>query len=156
MTAALAARQEALYAAEAESISGLGTRWRRVADAQASLDRLICCAWFTERWPHCLGVTIERRARGAVWSTCQRLDADGPAGRSTEGVILLAGPLRQPVVLHELAHLLLPPDVGHGPDFAETMLSLVRHEMGFVAFAEYLHALRRRPAFASVGKAIDT
>jgi len=53
-------------------------------------------------------------------------------------------------VLHELAHLLAPPGTGHGPAFAETMLSLVHHEMGLTAFADYLHALRRRPEFASL------
>ena len=150
MAAALGDRQAALYAAEEESIATLGLRWRRLPDAQAYLDRLVASAWFVNRWPHCVSVAIERRGRGAVWSTCHPLDSAGPGGRPTEGVVLVAGTLRQPVVLHELAHLLAPPTAGHGPDFAETMLSLVHHEMGFAACTDYLCALRRFPPFATV------
>jgi putative metallohydrolase (TIGR04338 family) len=150
----LAPRQEALYQAEAESIDALGIRWRRIADAQRAVDTLVGSDWFGELWPHFVRATVERRGRGAAWSTCVPLDSDGPDGRPTEGVILVAGALRQPVVLHELAHLLLPRDVGHGPAFAETMLTIVRHEMGFVAFAEYLYALRRREPFRTVRERI--
>jgi putative metallohydrolase (TIGR04338 family) len=150
VTATLGERQQALYAAEEESLAGLGLRWRHRSEAQAHLDGLLSSAWFGDRWPHCVQVTVERRGRGAAWSTCRALDGDGPGGRPTEGVVLVAGPLRQPVVLHELAHLLAPPGAGHGPEFAETMLSLVHHEMGLTAYADYLHALRRRPWFASV------
>jgi predicted metal-dependent hydrolase len=53
-------------------------------------------------------------------------------------------------VLHELAHLLCPPEVGHGPRFADVLLTLVRHEMGFNAYADLHAALARSPAFASV------
>jgi putative metallohydrolase (TIGR04338 family) len=150
VAATLGERQAALYAAEEEALAGLGLRWRRLPEAQAYVDGLVASAWFGDRWPHCVQVTVERRGRGAVWSTCQGLDGDGPGGRPTEGVVFVAGPLRQPVVLHELAHLLAPPGAGHGPVFAETMLSLVHHEMGLTAFADYLHALRRCPGFASV------
>jgi putative metallohydrolase (TIGR04338 family) len=67
-------------------------------------------------------------------------------------VLLLAdGGLRQPVVLHELAHLLLPPHAGHGPPFAEVLLELVRHEMGFFAYAELQQALWATPGFEGVG-----
>ena len=150
MTAALGERQAALYAAEEEALAGLGLRWRRRDQAQAYLDGLVASPWFGDRWPHCVHVTVERRGRGAAWSTCQALDRDGPGGRPIEAVVLVAGPLRQPVVLHELAHLLCAPGSGHGPGFAETMLSLVHHEMGLTAFADYLHALRRHPEFATV------
>jgi len=153
MTAAgrcLGAAQEALYAAEAESVDGHGIVWPRLADAQDAVDALVGSAWFGARWPHFVRAVVERRGAGARWSTHQALDGDGPGGRPTEGVILVAGPLRQTVVLHELAHLLLPPGAGHGPGFAETMLTLVRREMGFVAFAEYFHALRRRDPFRGI------
>jgi putative metallohydrolase (TIGR04338 family) len=138
----LAPRQQALYFAEAASIEPLGRRWRRRADAQAYVDGLIESAWFFERWPTFLRCTVERRGSGSVWSTCQHLDNLGPGGTATEGVILVAdGCLAQPVVLHELAHLLLPPAAGHGPAFADTLLTLVRHEMGFFAIAELSRAL---------------
>jgi len=151
----LGACQEQLYAAEAETISELGLRWKHVADVRAYLDGLVESEWFAERWPHFVRCTAERRGSGSVWSTCQRLDEDGPGGRATEGTVMLAdGALAQPVVLHELAHLLLPPDAGHGPEFAETLLTLVRREMGFFAFAAYYHALRRREGFEDIRQGI--
>jgi putative metallohydrolase (TIGR04338 family) len=156
MGKALGAHQASLYVAEAETLDGRGRRWHRRAEVQAYVDTLIASAWFTERWPDLLRCTIERRGSGSVWSTCDRLDASGPGGAATEGVILLAdGCLTQPVVLHELAHLLLPPHVGHGPVFAETLMTLVRHEMGFFAFADYYYALRARPGFGSIREGID-
>ena len=147
----LGAHQADLYAAEHEAIAGAGLRWERLSDAQRYVDRLVASAWFAARWPHLLRCAVERRGSGSVWSLAHGLDADGPGRRPTEGVVLVAdGELRQAVVLHELAHLVSPPDAGHGPEFARTHLALVRHEMGFFAFADYRRALRRRPAFAGV------
>ena len=146
--------QAALYAAEEESIGGLGITWPRLAAAQRDVDRLVASAWFAQRWPHFSHVTIERRGHGAVWSTAVALDRDGPDGAPTEGVVLVAGALRQPVVLHELAHLLLPRGAGHGPVFAEALLTLVRHEMGFPAFAELFQALKRREPFRAVSEGL--
>jgi putative metallohydrolase (TIGR04338 family) len=154
MARRLGRHQDALYAAEAESIAGLGITWARLADAQRDADRLVGSAWFAEQWPHFVRATVERRGRGAVWSTQVALDHDGPGGTPTEGVVLVAGPLRQPVVLHELAHLLLPPTAGHGREFAETLLTLVRREMGFPAFAELLHALKRREPFGAISEGL--
>jgi hypothetical protein len=155
MATRLGSHQADLYAAEAETIDGLGLRWVRRATAQAYVDGLIESEWFSELWPSFLRCTVERRGSGSVWSTCQPLDADGPRGSATEGVILLADRcLTQPVVLHELAHLLLPPHTGHQPPFAETLLTLVRHEMGFFAFAELYHALRAR-SFPMVREGVD-
>jgi len=151
----LGSRQEQLYAGEAETISDLGLRWQHISGVRAYLGRLVESDWFAERWPHFLRCTAERRGSGSVWSTGQRLDEGGPGGAATEGVVLLSdGGLRQPVVLHELAHLLLPPDAGHGTDFAETLLTLVRHEMGFFAFAALYHGLRRRDGFQDIREGI--
>ena len=147
----LGPHQAALYAAEAESIDGLGRRWRRRDEVQAYVDAVVDSEWFGRHWDHFVRCTVERRGHGSVWSTNHSLDAGGPAGRPTEGVILLATRgLTQPVVLHELAHLLSSPGSGHGPPFAATFLKLVRHEMGFFAYADLLHALRRRPEFAGL------
>jgi hypothetical protein len=134
--------QAALYAAEATTIDRLGRRWSRLRDAQGYLDGLIGSDWFFERWPHFVRATLERRGRGSTWSTCHPLDANGPEGAPTEGVILPAGTaVTQSTILHELAHLLVPPDTGHGPLFADALLALVRREMGFFAFADLQHAL---------------
>jgi putative metallohydrolase (TIGR04338 family) len=156
MAVSLGPRQAALYAVEDDTIAGLGLRWRRIAEVQAYVDRLIASAWFFERWPSLVSCSIERRGSGSTWSTCQHLDDRGPEGRATEGVILLAdGCLRQPVVLHELAHLLLPRGLGHEPAFAETLLMLVRREMGFFAFADCYQALRSTEAFRDVRPALE-
>ena len=65
------------------------------------------------------------------------------------GTVLVAdGALRQPVVLHELAHLLAPPGTAHGPEFLAVQLELVRREMGFPAWAEYRRVLDRRGLLA--------
>jgi len=150
----LGAAQAALYAAEAESIDGLGVTWPRVADAQRAVDRLIASEWFGARWPHFAHAAVERRGHGAVWSTVVPLDRNGPGGSPTRGVVLVAGPLRQPIVLHELAHLLLPKEVGHGPRFAEALLTLVRAEMGFPAFAELFYALKGRVPFRAINEGL--
>ncbi|HZT64676.1 MAG TPA: hypothetical protein VFA11_02700 [Acidimicrobiales bacterium] len=151
MSPALGRCQSELYAAEAESIGRRGIRWTKVAAAQAHVDRLVGSPWFAGRWPHFVHCAIERRGRGSVWSVSHPLDSDGPGGLPTEGVILVAdGALAQPVLLHELAHLLVPESAGHGPAFAAVHLSLVRHDMGFDAYAEYLGCLRRRPPFAGL------
>ena len=153
---ALGREQAALYAAEAVALDHRGVQWRRLSEAQAYLERLLDSAWFFERWPWFVRVRIQRRGRGSVWSTQQPLDAGGPAGSPTEGVILVAdGGLTQPTVLHELSHLLLPPDGGHGPRFVETLLTLVRHEMGFFAFAECYQALRRTEGFETIREGVD-
>jgi putative metallohydrolase (TIGR04338 family) len=144
MVPRLPAGQAELYAAEHDTIDRAGLRWRRLPEAQAYVDGLIGSDWFFERWPHFVRGVVERRGAGSSWSTCQALDRGAPDGSPSEGVILVAdGALTQAVVLHELAHLLLPPDRGHDAAFVETLLTLVRHEMGFFAFAEYQQALRQ-------------
>jgi putative metallohydrolase (TIGR04338 family) len=149
----LGAHQAQLYAAEAATIAAAGRRWTRLRDAQAYLDGLIESAWFATRWPCLLRCTIERRGSGSVWSTCQRLGPTGSEDFPAEAVILVAdGALTQPVVLHELAHLLAPPGAGHGPVFADVLLTLVRHEMGFFAYAEFLHALQEAEGFGQLAR----
>ena len=143
----LGSHQAVLYTAEDASISKVGRRWSRVRDAQAYLDELIGGDWFGDRWPHLLRCTIERRGAGSVWSASHCLDPDRHHPTS-EGVILVSDKgLTEPVLLHELAHLLAPPDAGHGPPFAQVLLDLVRHQMGVVPYAELLHALRQTDAF---------
>lgn len=151
MAVRLGERQTALYAAEARALHGLGRRWRRVADIQRYVDALITGDWFADRWPQLVRCTVERRARGARWSTFQALDHDGPEGTPTEGVLLLAPPgFDQPTVLHEVAHLVLPPDTGHAPPFAQALLGLVRHEMGFFAYADLRTELRSTGAYPGI------
>ena len=147
----LGPRQAALYQAESSALAGVGVRWRRVAEAQHYVGCLVEGEWFSARWPHLVRCVVERRGSGSRWSTYQALDHDGPAGAPTEGVLLLAPDgLDQPTVLHELAHLVEPPPGGHDVAFAETLLALVRHEMGFFAYADLRRALRATEPFCLV------
>ena len=145
MRAKLGIRQAEVYAAERDALSGRGRRWRRVRDAQEYVDALVASPWFAERWPHFVRCAVERRGSGSVYSTNDVLGRGGPAGAVSEGAVLVAdGCLCQEVVLHELAHLLAPPESGHGPGFLAVQTELVRREMGFYAFVEYREALARR------------
>jgi hypothetical protein len=137
----LGTAQAAVYAAEAEALAGLGRQWRRLQEAQAYVDHLVDSSWFGERWPAFVSCLVRRRGSGAVWSCAAALeDAEG-----VEGLVLLApGHLGQSVLLHELAHLLAGADQGHSCAFVGIQLELVRHEMGFPAWADYRRALRRR------------
>lgn len=147
MAPRLRCHQARLYAAESEAIAHLGIVWRRAPQAQEYLDGLVRSPWFAERWEHFVSCRVLRRSSGSRWSAAAPLDQDGPGGRPTAGVIGLApGSLRQPVLLHELAHLLAPPRSGHGPELAAVHLDLVRAEMGFFAYAAYRRALLARGA----------
>lgn len=140
MSPRLGEQQEALYLVEHETISDLGRRWDRVSEAQVYLSALVNTDWFFNMWPHVLEVRVERRGSGSRWSTCQRW----PGGGS---ILVADGALRQPTVLHELAHLLNPPDEGHGDLFARTLLTLLHLEMGLVAYTEFLYGLRATHLF---------
>ncbi|HEV2368890.1 MAG TPA: hypothetical protein VGR90_03390 [Acidimicrobiales bacterium] len=146
---ALGECQAGVYAAEV-ALDSYGMGWRRVPQAQSYLDRLVGSEWMAERWPELAGAVVERRGSGAVWSAAVPEETSWPGGPCRFGRILLAGrDLRQAVLLHELAHLLVHPDDTHGAPFVRTHLELVRHEMGFLAFVEYREALLQQPALAA-------
>jgi putative metallohydrolase (TIGR04338 family) len=137
--------QSAVYAAEGEALAEAGTAWRRIEEARSYVDGLLEKEWFVRRWGHFVACAVERRGQGSRWSVSHPLDADGPGGLPTEGVVLVAdGQLTQAPLLHELAHLLVPADAGHGPAFVAAQLELVREEMGFSAYAEYRACLQAR------------
>ena len=155
MARRLGAAQAELYAAEADSVDRLGLAWARLGDARAHVEALVGSDWFAGRWPHFVACGVERRGSGSVWSTCMPLDDEGPDGRPTRGVVLVAdGGLRQPVLLHELAHLLNRPGAGHDRAFASIHLTLVRHDMGFMAYADYRRALRAGASFEGVDELV--
>ena len=149
-TARLGVCQAGVYAAEAETIAAGGRRWRSTREAQEYVDGLLRSDWLAERWPELAEVTVQRRGSGARWSVAVPEETSAASGACRSGRLLIAGPLVQPVLLHELAHLLVHPDDTHGTEFARTHLALVRREMGFPAFAEYREALRRVPALTGL------
>jgi putative metallohydrolase (TIGR04338 family) len=141
-----------MYQAEHEALSRWGRRFSGVAEARSYLDRLVGSEWFFEHWPNLQGVEVQRRGPGARWS-CSYGEVFEEA-LAVRGVIRLAV-LDQATVLHELAHLCCPQPSGHDTGFAETLLTLVRREMGFGAFAELYQALRQREGFAHVRPGIQ-
>ena len=87
VTARSAPAQEALYAAEADSVDRHGIVWRRVADAQRAVDALVGSAWFGDAVAALRpGHGRAARRRGAVWSTHQRpRHRRAPEGRRHRG-----------------------------------------------------------------------
>ena len=112
-----------VYAAEATVVPG--RRFRDIAAVQDYLDSLTASDWWSERFP---GVTrIE-----AVPIRSSSVDAVGrpEMGRSA-GVIGLTPRGRvELTVLHEVAHAVCPPAVGHGPLWVRTYLELAYRSMG--------------------------
>ena len=66
------------------------------------------------------------------------------SGYAVEGTgEIRVGTLREPVVLHEVAHVVTP-GAGHGPAFVDALLALVRERLGFHAYGALLGELRGR------------
>lgn len=137
----LGVAQAAMYSAE-KVLHLQGRAWARLSDVQVYVDSLIDTDWFFENFPEVMTVSLSRcRSR---WSL---------AGALCEGggdIFIGAGGMTQPVILHELAHLCTPETVGHGPQFAQVYLKLVRHEMGFLAYSDLLNALKATEPFAEL------
>jgi putative metallohydrolase (TIGR04338 family) len=125
-------RQQALYAAEHAALSAAGRVFRHLGEARAYVDELVASDWWADRWPHIDAIGLSRTRSGHF------------AGYAVEGAaeIRLAS-LREPVVLHEIAHVVTP-GAGHGPDFVDNLLALVRERLGFHTYGALLAELRRR------------
>lgn len=101
---------------------------------QDYVDAVLATAWFRRRWgyqsisvSHSHGSGSHAFDHGVIEMGCEH--------RRSESVIL-----------HEIAHILTPwPYAHHGPEFAATLLTLVKHQMG----AEHATALRE--SFTSHG-----
>ena len=130
------ARQRAVYRAEDAALAGRGRTFRRLAEVQRYVDRLVGDEWWARRWPEVDGVVVGR-SRSRRW--------DGYAVTGA-GEIRLAT-LSEPVLLHELAHLVTP-GAGHGPAFTSALLDLVRRQMGFHAYGALLYDLHVESSFA--------
>lgn len=128
-------QQDAVYAAEAESLDRYGRRFRDLRQIRAYLDELTSSDWWLERWPTINGVDAQR-TRSRKWA--------GFASNRTQTIYVGYGESSvEGVILHELAHVVAEDD-GHGPVFCFTLLMLVRERMGFMAWAELERAMRKR------------
>lgn len=127
-------QQQAVYAAESETLGGAGRRFADVREIQAYLDELVGSDWWLDRWPSIDRVVVERFS-SSRWA--------GVAQAKHRAIAIAYGSATLDVVLHELAHVVTP-DEEHGPIFCHALLMLVRERMGFYAWVELDRALRRR------------
>ena len=125
-------RQLTVYACEEAALAGTGRVFKDLRDVRAYLDDLINSDWWADRWPHVETIPVAR-TRSERFS-----------GYAVEGSgEIRVGSLSEPVVLHEVAHVVTPGS-GHGPAFVDALLALVRERLGFHAYGALLAELRQR------------
>ena len=125
-------RQLSVYAGEEAALAGAGRTFRDLREVRAYLDDLIGGDWWADRWPHVEAIPVARTRSGRF------------SGYAVEGTgEIRVGSLREPVVLHEVAHVVTPGS-GHGPAFVDALLALVRERLGFHAYGALLAELRHR------------
>lgn len=99
---------------------------------QLYVDRVTSSEWWRLRYPHVTRVKVHwRRGRTAV------------ASPLTNTISLPRSLRTERTNLHELAHLVTPPDVAsHGPEYARTYLDIVAQFMGPDFAQELFQAFR--------------
>lgn len=125
-------RQFSVYAGEEAALARAGRAFRDLREVRTYLDDLIGSDWWADRWPHVEAIQVARTRSGRF------------SGYAVEGTgEIRVGTLREPVVLHEVAHVVTP-GRGHGPAFVDALLALVRERLGFHAYGALLAELRHR------------
>ena len=127
-------RQLSIYAAEEASLGDAGRVFRHLGEVRVYVDDLVASDWWADRWPHIDVIPVARTRSGRV---------AGYAVDGSGGIHLAGRGLREPVVLHEIAHVVTP-GAGHGPAFVAALLALVRERLGFHAYGALRAELRRR------------
>lgn len=124
--------QLCVYAAEEAALAGAGRVFRDLREVRNYVEELVTSEWWAGRWPHIDTIPVARTRSGRF------------SGYAVDGAgEIRVGVLREPVVLHEIAHVVTP-GAGHGPAFVDTLLSLVRERLGFHHYGALLTELRRR------------
>ena len=126
--------QRRVYAAEDAALEGAGRRFTDLGEVRAYVTELIDSQWWGDRWPHVEAIPVAETRSGRF---------GGYAVEGTGEIRLARGSLREPVLLHEIAHVVTP-GAGHGPAFVGALLALVRERLGFHAYGAFLAELRRR------------
>lgn len=122
----------AVYASEQDALGDAGRVFRTLGEVRAYVDDLVATDWWADRWPRVETIPVARTRSGRF------------SGYAVEGAgEIRVGSLREPVVLHEVAHVVTP-GAGHGPAFVTALLALVRERLGFHAYGALLAELRRR------------
>ena len=91
---------------------------------------------------------LDRRVIRSRWGTQTATVklTNGYGGARTYGrhkITVSRGGRNEYVMLHEIAHVLTPEDVGHGPEFCGVLLFLVRNVLGKDAHAALLASMRQ-------------
>jgi len=125
-------RQLGVYASEEAALAGAGRVFRDLREVRAYLAELVGSDWWADRWPHVEEIPVGRTRSSRF------------GGYALEGSgEIRVGSLEEPVVLHEVAHIVTP-GAGHGPAFVKVLLALVRERLGFHAYGALLAELRHR------------
>ena len=125
-------RQLCVYASEDAALAGAGREFRDLGEVRTYVADLVASDWWADRWPHIEAIPVARTCSGRF------------SGYAVEGSgEIRVGRLIEPVVLHEVAHVVAP-GAGHGPAFVEALLALVRERLGFPAYGALLAELRQR------------
>lgn len=123
--------QEACYRAQHEALEGLGRQWRTHREVEQYVNDLIASEAWHDKYPHVDRVLVAQ-SRSKKWA----------GAASVKHKVIRISERHESVVLHELAHLVLPAKVGHGREWQETYLELVREHMGFHAYGALQAAYR--------------
>jgi putative metallohydrolase (TIGR04338 family) len=125
-------RQRCVYESEEAALAGAGRVFRDLGEVRDYVAELLDSDWWAERWPKLDAIPVGRSRSGRM------------SGYAVDGAgeIRLAS-LREPVVLHEIAHVVTP-GAGHGPAFVDALLALVRERLGFHSYGALLAELRHR------------
>lgn len=125
-------RQLCIYDSEEAAFGEAGRVFRDLREVRAYVDELVASDWWADRWPHIDAIPVGRTRSGRF------------GGYAVEGAgEIRLGSLREPVLLHEIAHV-VSPGTGHGPDFVNNLLALVRERLGFHSYGALLAELRSR------------
>lgn len=125
-------QQRCVYESEEATLAEAGRVFRHLGEVRAYVAELVDSDWWAERWPEVEAIPVARSRSGRMGGYA----VDGA------GEIRLAS-LREPVVLHEIAHVVTP-GAGHGPDFVNALLALVRERLGFHWYGALLAEFRHR------------
>lgn len=107
---------------------------------QQYVDWILGSAWFQRRWGTGWRVDVVQKSGGSAYG--------GSRGHKRGRMTLPVFARSEPVILHELAHVLTNHDqliAHHGPEFCGVYLELVRYAVGKEAAAQVRSQFQTRP-----------
>ena len=127
-------QQRLVYESEETALAGAGRMFADLGEVRAYVADLLDSDWWAGHWPQIDVIPVRRSRSGRI---------DGYAVDGSGEIRLAEAGLREPVVLHEIAHVVTP-GAGHGPAFVDAFLALVRERLGFHSYGALLAELRQR------------